>query len=478
MSFIGNTPVIPVDALTPITNTLTTDGQLLLVDTTGYNSISVQLTGTWGVTSASVTFQASNDNVNWVNVQGFGFNSGLSGTDTALSNDIYICATPGKYFSAAVIGLNGSTCTVTAFLRSQSTAGYSDSAITQTLDDSSGIQQNIKFPGFVNSGQQAAVNSLPVAMANEQILDKIITGKNYVGSVIVNTDLALEVASVGNSPAQPLDCLQYRSVGFQIYQSGSVTAGGIIFEASNDGITWTAYPMYAVSPTVSGAQSTALTLSTTAGQTLYFEGPLYLRFFRLRVSTAISSTATQVQAWLRLSMAPYTKYTQSQINVSQFGANGIPTNTTQTNSSAVGSNFVLQTIGGIDRSVTRSEVLGAPSPLLTTQYTGGPYTRLAYFDLAGNMGVAGPQPFLAEDKTYPVNVRLERTTAGQESVQDLLQQLLTEIRATNYYMRELPMAISTLNQTANPSSVGNPASMKDEPESFYYDPNVLNNKNG
>ena len=93
------------------------------------------------------------------------------------------------------------------------------------------------------------------------------------------------------------------------------------------------------------------------------------------------------------------------------------------------------------------------------------------------MGVAGPQPFLAEDKTYPVNVRLERTTSSQDSVQDLLQQVLVELKALNYYTREMPTAIATLSQSANPLSSGF-SSMQDDPEALADDPTLYRYQRG
>jgi len=456
---ISNLPVTPS---TPITGTLSANGVLVSIDTNGYSSVSVQLTGTW---VAEVTFQMSNDNVNFVNVQGYAFNSTMSAVDKAVNNDIFVFPVTGRYFQAVVSNFVEGTVTATAYVKTQSLAGYGEAALTQAMDAGTGTPMNVTYAGVQGAGQQPAANSVPVALANEQVLDKWIVGKQYIGSILVNTNLALDVASVGNSPAQPLDCLQYRSIGIQIFQSGSVNSGALAFEASNDGLTWVTYPLYTASANAFGTQTTTSTFSTTAGTTIIYEGPIYLRYFRIRVSTAVSTTTTQIQMWTRLSMAPYTKYNQSGVNIAQLGTATVPGGTTQTSSSSYGANGAFMPFGGIDKSITRSEFLGAPSALLTTQYTAGPYSRIGYTDLAGNMGVAGPQPFLAEDKTYPVNVRLERTTNGQDSVQDLLQQVLVELKALNYYTREMPTAIATLNQTPNPLN-SFPASMRNDPENF------------
>jgi hypothetical protein len=168
-------------------------------------------------------------------------------------------------------------------------------------------------------------------------------------------------------------------------------------------------------------------------------------------------------------------YGVSQTQFSSIQGNNYGASATMTSANAQAINFPPLTVGGNDRSVIRSELIGnmGAGGIAQSYNTAGPYARNAYYDLAGAQGVAGPQPFLAEDKTYPVNVRLERSTTGQNSVQDLLQQVLVELKAQTYYIRELPNAIAQMAQYPNPNSEY-PTSMADEPESFYNDKNLFN----
>ena len=459
---------------TPITGSLSNNGTLISTDTLGYNSISVQFTGMW---TAEVTFQASNDNVNWVNVQGYAFNSTMSAIDTVVDNDIYVFPVIGRYFQVVVSGYLSGPISATAYLRSQSLAGIGEAALTQAMDQANGTPINVGFQGFQGPGQQNAANSLPVALANEQVLDKFISGRVWQNVIPVNTNICLDSAAVANNPLQPLDCLQYRSISIQLVQPAAASAGNINFEASNDGFNWVSYPLYAAQNNQYGAQVTTFGLSVTSGNTVYYEGPLYLRYFRTRVSTAVSGTPGAVYVNTRLSMAPYTKYTQAAVNVQQQNSTNIASAATITSANNQNLNFPPLIVGGLDRNVIRSELIGAPYNNLTP-YINGPYVRNAYYDLAGAAGVAGPQPFLAEDKTYPVNVRLERTTNGQESVQDMLRQILVELKALSYYTRELPMAISSLNQTPSPSIFGMPSSMADDPENLYNDQTLFDYRKG
>jgi hypothetical protein len=101
---ILNVTVTPSEGGTVISGGGSGSGVLIpSVDTLGYNSISVQLTGAW---EANITFQASNDNVNWVNVLGYAPNSTMSAIDTAVNNDIYMFPVIGRYFQVVSSGSN------------------------------------------------------------------------------------------------------------------------------------------------------------------------------------------------------------------------------------------------------------------------------------------------------------------------------------------------------------------------------------
>jgi hypothetical protein len=58
-------------------------------------------------------------------------------------------------------------------------------------------------------------------------------------------------------------------------------------------------------------------------------------------------------------------------------------------------------------------------------------------------------------------------------VQDLLRQILVELKAMNYYTRETPSAIAQMMQYPI-ATAEYPTSMVDEPESFANDKNLFN----
>ena len=480
-AYIGLTP--PADASTAITASVSANGTLLSTPTAGYQSISLQLTGTW---LADVVFQASNDNVNWVNIQGYAFNSTMSAIDTAVNNDIYMLPVVGFYFQAVVSNYVAGPVAATAYLRTQGLAGLGEASLTQAMDQTNGTPMNVTFPGMTQPlGQQSAVTSIPVALADEQIQDKFIPGRVFQGAVPVNTALT-------NDPSAPnvngwIDCLQYRSVAFEVLQASSASAGAVIFEVSNDGVNAISNPVgffdtQGVDSTALGA-SNASTLSTTGAKTIVRVGNITYRYFRIRVSTAITGTPyLQTFVTLRMTASPYVNIPNAKIT--DIGNGSVPTQTgTGTNATNSAVSTTNQTsayvpIGGDDRSIVNPVVQSNPGPIASTNtnYSPGPYYRRNYVDYSGAMGVAGPDPRYAEDKTSPVNVRLERTTSGQDSVQDLLQQLLVEIKALNYYIREMPVAVATLLQS--PNTFNSPASMNDDPENIADDPTTYRYQKG
>lgn len=458
------------------------DGVIFTVDTAGFNSISVQLTGTW---DANVHFQISNDTVNWVSVQGFGSNSNLVAIDTTVANDVYLIPVIGRYFRLNVSGYKSGPIGVTAYLRFQSLAGIGEAALTQAMDGSTGTPIQTTFAGIQGPGQQPAKNSMPVTLSNENIQDLYITGRafNQSGSY-VGYNMLLSAEQSASAPGAPLDCLQYRSIYFQFNSAGP--AGGtntvnanFLPEMSNDGVNWTNFAVYRLDgATVVGVNEIRSLNPVNVGGSGMFGANLMARYFRLRCSSFTSTAFIQFTTILRMTTFAYAISTFT--NIGQQGANGLSGGSTPTIAGTIGASFPPLIIGGVDRSVVRSEIIGTSNAgaVASSSYTNGPYARNAYFDLAGNMGVSGPQPFLSEDKTYPVNVRLERTTNSQDSVQDLLQQILYELKAVSYYIRELPLSIAIQNQYGNPLSAGIRTPMADDPENFYNDVTISQYRKG
>lgn len=485
----SDSKVTMVDGVTPITAALTTNGTLFTVETFGYNTISVQLSGDW---QALCTFQVSNDNVFWANVQGYTFNNFLNSINTAQDNGVYIFPVTGRYFRVVVSNYKAGTVSTVSYLRQQSLAGIGETMLTQAMDPSNGTPIQTTFAGIQGPGQQPAANSMPVALANEQILDKYIFGKAYTQtSTYLGFNMLLPQEQASIDPGAPLDCLQYRSIYFQ-FNSGGVTGGAngvnatFLPEISNDLVNWTNTEVFRLDggSAVGVTPTRSINPANIGGNALYGAN-LSARYFRLRCSGFITTVFIQFTTTLR--MTPMTVVTETYTNFAQQNGSSLAQGVTNFNSNNQGvtttggqtsSGISPLLIGATDHSVVRQEMLGAPiNPAVTAYNFGGPWARQANVDVAGAFTVSGPMPFMAEEKTTPVNVRLERSTNGQDSVQDLLQQILVELKALSYYTRELPVSIALAVSQGNPL-MADPGSMSDDPENFYNDPTLSQYRKG
>jgi hypothetical protein len=449
------------------------NGTVFAVDTAGYNSISIQVGGVW---QASLTFQTSNDGVNWVNTQGFAFNSSVTSIDTVVDNDVYLVPVIGRYFQLVMSNYKEGAASITAYLRFQSIAGLGEAMMSQAMDQSNTTPINVTYQ---LTGQQAAAASVPVTLSNENIQDKFIVGRAFPQTTTyLGYNMLLDAADSSINPGAPIDCLQYRSIYFQFNSAGPAGGGNTVNatflpEASNDLVNWTNVAVFnlAAAVSVGGSEVTSFN-PANYGNFATLGANLSMRYFRIRCSSFGNSTFIQFTTMLR--MTPFLNRVETFTNIGQQGASSLAGGTAQFNSGAqtvsVGLGASMSSalppliIGGTDRSIVKQEFIGAPVGATPTYGLNGPWARQAYFDTAGNMGVAGPQPFLAEDKTYPVNVRLERSINGQDSVQDLLQQILVELKLNNHYTRETPLAMNT----------GLFNSMEDELSDFVNDKTLYN----
>lgn len=89
---------------------------LFSCDTTGYQSVSVQILGVW---AGTVTFYVSNNGSDWISVAGYAVGSGSVMVTTASSNGMFSFPTAGRYFKAQLTAYTSGAPAAVAFLRSQ-----------------------------------------------------------------------------------------------------------------------------------------------------------------------------------------------------------------------------------------------------------------------------------------------------------------------------------------------------------------------
>jgi hypothetical protein len=89
---------------------------LFTIDTSGYQSISLQLSGTW---AGTVTFQASNDGATWVSVAGWNSATGVAAVVTTTTSGLFSIPCVGRLFRAVETAYTSGLVNATAFLRFQ-----------------------------------------------------------------------------------------------------------------------------------------------------------------------------------------------------------------------------------------------------------------------------------------------------------------------------------------------------------------------
>ena len=134
----------------------------------------------------------------------------------------------------------------------------------------------------------------------------------------------------------------------------------------------------------------------------------------------------------------------------------------------------------VTASVSGTAAVGATTaanPVLVGGVDSGALIRRVLMDTAGQVQTdVNNQLYngaIYTEQFLPLRVEEIRTTRGQDSTQDLLQQILVELKTLNYYTREIPNAINLMLQQSSLAGLM-PASMQDEQEQFFSDTTLFN----
>ena len=158
------------DAIYPTTGAAGIANKVLFtIDTSGYQSIALQIFGTW---AGTVTFQASNDGSNWVSVAGWNSATGSAAVATTTANGLFSIPCVGKLFRAVETAYTSGSVQATAFLRSQpaspmiapaSPASVNAAQVAGTNVPSAGVAGMMPVGG--NVAVAAAPTAYPVVVA-------------------------------------------------------------------------------------------------------------------------------------------------------------------------------------------------------------------------------------------------------------------------------------------------------------------------
>ena len=134
-------------------------------DTTGYQSISVQVLGTF---VATATFFASNDGANWVNVGGFAAFNSTAQVISASGPGLFSIPVVGRFFKLQLTAYTSGRVSAIAYLRSQplpiltSTPSVSVAQVNGVAAVTAGVSGMLAIGG--NVAPSAAPTAFPVPM--------------------------------------------------------------------------------------------------------------------------------------------------------------------------------------------------------------------------------------------------------------------------------------------------------------------------
>lgn len=161
------------------------------------------------------------------------------------------------------------------------------------------------------------------------IIDVMVTGQG--SQTALNNNIILATAGSGSyDTVSSSTGNMLRSLSIQVVPAaGTVTAGAITFEGSNDNTNWT--PIFLLDE----ANITAVPVSSytlVAATPRYFKGALAWRYVRARISTGVTGTTTGVQAFTRFSSVPFSdqRLTVSQATAASLNVTSTMTSTTLT----------------------------------------------------------------------------------------------------------------------------------------------------
>lgn len=274
---------------------ITTAGTVLFtaIDTSGFNSIILQLTGYW---AGSISFQISQDGTNWTAQQGYSWNSDVVLAESALGPDVYVLPTTARYFRAVTSSdFSGSVSGTYVGRGSYEPNPYQS---VKLMDVDAGLM-------FPVAGRDQNGNVVRLAV-------------NTAGQVLPADNLPIFGVAAKATTVVAFDTTGYNSVALQLVGTFSAT---VSFQCSNDGNTWSALAGWSMAGAAGPANS-----STTTGFWLF---PAAGKFFRAQVTAYTSGSVVGI-AYLQNQNAfnPASSPSiaaNSSVNIGQIGATNVVT---------------------------------------------------------------------------------------------------------------------------------------------------------
>jgi len=320
-------------------------------------------------------------------------------------------------------------------------------AAAQTTDGSLSV-----FISGDPNGDFAGVNILEQVVTDGTGLAINTRTQNPVKTDINNATILSDAPQAVTVTARIGDFTLIDTTGYQSLQiTTNATFVGLI-TGTNDGVTFSSVQGYNLASIASAASISG------SGNYLF---PCSARYIRISCSTVGSFTY-----YLRNQ-----PITNNFVNLTQIGGSSVQTGGL-VGTLAVGS---AAAVGAVPTS----------NPLLAGGVDSGGLTRRLSTDTTGVLNVTLPTNQLLNvsnqyssstiypEQYKPLRVEQIHSDRGQDSLQDLLQQILVELKTLNYYTREIPNSINLMLQQSSIYSA-TLGSMADEQEQFFSDTTLFN----
>ncbi len=198
----------------------------------------------------------------------------------------------------------------------------------------------------IEAGDNNIGNMDVVTLPSVHFQDLYITGQG--SQTAINNNVVLATAGTGTTDTlNGTTGISFRSVSFQVTPAaGTVTAGVITFEGSNDN---TNFVSIFLSDRANVTAIPVATITLAASTSRYFTGAIPFRYFRARISTGITGTTTGVQAFTVFSVIPFS---DPRLTVSQATAGSL-------NATVAGSLTTVSTVTTLSGTTTLTPGTGA-----------------------------------------------------------------------------------------------------------------------
>ena len=220
--------VVPADN-SVITGSLTRIGTIWQVETTGYNSISVQIIAQVAFT-ATLTFQTSNDGTTWVNAFGWASGGGAAPVQTTSAAGQIIFPTLGRYFRVQITSYTSGVPAAVGVLKS-APAFYPASTPSVTIAANSAVNiaqvVGVAPTGGIALGTNGATNGSTMTTLVSAGSNNLTQLKGSLGRIhlihIQNTNAAIRYLKIFNLPSASVTMGVTAAVGnFSIPGSGKL----------------------------------------------------------------------------------------------------------------------------------------------------------------------------------------------------------------------------------------------------------------